>query len=99
MSSPKVNDFVTTYPVAGLNKVEKITNKDGSVWINVEQYFGDVPQVAWEFYIGGYQPAQKWLKDRKGRELSSDDIAHYQRIIKVLVETDRVMGEIDRARW
>jgi predicted helicase len=96
MSSPKVNDFVTTYPVAGSNFVEKPTNKDGKVWINKEQYFGDVPQVAWEFYIGGYQPAQKWLKDRKGRELSSDDIAHYQRIIKVLVETDRVMREIDK---
>jgi len=37
--------------------------------------------VAWEFYIGGYQPAQKWLKDRKGRELSYDDIQHYQKII------------------
>ncbi|MFH0830716.1 MAG: type ISP restriction/modification enzyme [Parcubacteria group bacterium] len=96
MSSPKVNGFVTTYPVAGSNAVEKPTYKDGKVWINKEQYFGDVPQVAWEFFIGGYQPAQKWLKDRKGRELSSDAIAHYQRIVKVLVETDRVMGEIDK---
>lgn len=97
MSSPKVNEFITTYPVAGSNMVEKPNYKDGKVWINKQQYFGSVPQAAWGFYIGGYQPAQKWLKDRKGRELSSDDIAHYQRIIKVLVETERVMGEIDKA--
>lgn len=47
MRSPKVNKFVTTYPVAGSNKVEKITHKDGSAWINAEQFFGKVPEVAW----------------------------------------------------
>ncbi|MFO0704417.1 MAG: type ISP restriction/modification enzyme [Candidatus Andersenbacteria bacterium] len=97
MSSPNVNEFITTYPIAGSNMVEKPTFKEGKAWINKEQYFGGVPETAWEFYIGGYKPAQKWLKDRKGRELSSDDIAHYQRIIKVLVETKRVMGEIDKS--
>ena len=54
-----------------------------------------VKEVAWNFYIGGYQPAQKWLKDRKGRELSFDDILHYQKIIVALTETDRIMKEID----
>lgn len=67
----------------------------GSVCINGTQYFGNVPETAWNFYIGGYQPAQKWLKDRKGRKLSSEDIDHYQRIIKILLETDRIMKEID----
>ena len=67
----------------------------GRVYINTEQYFDSVPEVAWNFYIGGYQPAQKWLKDRKGRILDFEDIMHYQRIIKALTETDRVMGEID----
>jgi predicted helicase len=67
----------------------------GKVWINKEQYFEDVPEVAWNFYIGGYQPAQKWLKDRKGRVLSFDDILHYQKVIVALVETDRVMREIE----
>lgn len=47
------------------------------------------------FYIGGYQPAQKWLKDRKGRALSFDDVKHYQRILKILAETDRIMGTIE----
>ena len=68
----------------------------GKIWINDEQYFDNIPLVAWEFYIGGYQPAQKWLKDRKGRELSFDDILHYQKIIVALTETDRLMKEIDK---
>jgi predicted helicase len=67
----------------------------GKVFINSEQYFDKVPEVAWNFYIGGYQPAQKWLKDRKGRTLEFEDILHYQKIIKALTETDRIMGEID----
>ena len=67
----------------------------GTVHINKTQYFEDVPLVAWEFYIGGYQPAQKWLKDRKGRTLSFEDIRHYQKIIKILCETDRIMQTID----
>ena len=52
------------------------------------------PLIAWEFHIGGYQPAQKWLKDRKGRALSFEDVMHYQKIIKILCETDRIMKEI-----
>ena len=55
-----------------------------------------VLQVAWEFYIGGYQPAQKWLKDRKERTLEFEDILHYQKIIVALFETDRLMKEIDK---
>lgn len=66
----------------------------GRVWINPEQYFDNVPDLAWTFPIGGYQPAQKWLKDRKGRALSFDDIRHYQKVIKILTETDRIMKEI-----
>ncbi len=54
-----------------------------------------MPYVAWEFYIGGYQPAQKWLKDRHGRELSFEDIQHYQEMIVALTNTARIMQEID----
>jgi predicted helicase len=67
----------------------------GRVHINETQYFDNVPEVAWNFYIGGYQPAQKWLKDRKDRELSYEDILHYQKIIVALSETDRIMKAID----
>ncbi len=68
--------------------------KLGRVYINDTQYFGNVPEIAWNFYIGGYQPAQKWLKDRKGRKLTSQEIDHYQKIIKILQETDRLMTQI-----
>ena len=108
MESPKVEEYITGYPEDGDNMVtRKITSKSpgfelkdeakktGMVWINDTQYFSDVPEVAWNFYIGGYQPAQKWLKDRKERELSYDDILHYQKIIVALTETDRIMTEID----
>lgn len=68
----------------------------GRVYINETQYFQQVPKTAWEFYIGGYQPAQKWLKDRKGRTLDFEDILHYQKIIVALTETNRLMKEVDK---
>ena len=71
-------------------------NELGRIWINESKYFDNVPVTAWEFFIGGYQPAQKWLKDRKERELKFEDILHYQKIIVALNETDRIMKEIDK---
>ena len=101
LESEVVDNRITTYPEDGNNVVDKPRFEladgatKGRVWINGEQYFDGVPMVAWEFYIGGYQPAQKWLKDRKGRELSQDDVFHYQKIIVALTETDRLMKEVD----
>jgi predicted helicase len=89
------------FPKSGSNKVENsFTEKSNSyqenkAWINDSQYFDNVPAESWNFYIGGYQPAQKWLKDRRGRVLCFDDIVHYQRIICVLKETCNIMREID----
>lgn len=94
LESPKVEKYLTQYPADGDNVVGKIKYENGNVYINEAQYFANVPPVAWAFYIGGYQPAQKWLKDRKGRELGFEDILHYQKIIVALVETDRIMKEI-----
>jgi predicted helicase len=102
----KASGSLATYPEDGDNIVtRKMTSKNigyaatsdthGNVWINDTQYFENVPLVAWEFYIGGYQPAQKWLKDRKERELSYEDIQHYGKIIVALTETDRIMKAID----
>ena len=92
--------------MAGENEVEKVRfetlkqvqGEHGKVYINKEQYFGKVPEIAWNFYIGGYQPAQKWLKDRKGRTLTNGDIEHYQKIIVALSETERIMREIDKIK-
>ncbi len=95
LESPKINEFITTFDILGSDIVEKVVYKDGNVWINNEQYFGNVPEIVWNFWIGGYKPVQKWLKDRKGRILTNGDIEHYQKMIVALVETDKVMKEID----
>lgn len=96
-----VPESPVTFPNAGSMQVDALRwewNKDdgysGNVYINETQCFEGVPAEAWDFYIGGYQPAQKWLKDRKGRTLSYDDIEHYRKIISVLIETSRLMKEI-----
>lgn len=112
LEDPALEQFITKFPANGDYYVtRKMTAKSpgweatsgksasgqlGRVWINDQQYFADVPEVAWNFYIGGYQPAQKWLKDRVGRQLNVDDIRHYQRMIVALTETGRVMEEVDK---
>lgn len=88
------NSYETTFPVGGDNVVNRLEFLDGKICINDTQYFGNVPELAWNFYIGGYQPAQKWLKDRKGRPLSDQELDHYQEMLHVLVETDRIMKQI-----
>lgn len=95
LESPTVEKYITQYPIDGTNEVSKPKYENGKVYINETQYFDHVPEVAWNFYIGGYQPAQKWLKDRRERKLEFDDILHYQKIIVALSETDRIMREID----
>jgi len=110
MESPRLHDFITDFPEKGDNIVEKVQfvpslarsprkrGKDQlevSVYINKSQFFGGVPKKVWEFHIGGYQVCEKWLKDRKGRKLSYDDIQHYQKIVVALSETIRLMSEID----
>jgi predicted helicase len=96
LESPTVEKYITQYPIDGDNVVVKPKYENGKVYINDTQYFDNVPQVAWDFYIGGYQPAQKWLKDRKDRKLEFEDILHYQKIIVALTETDSLMKEIDK---
>jgi predicted helicase len=98
----KIPKIKTTFPVADGNEVENIRYSPpvegaggGRVFINKTQYFGNVPVSVWEFFVGGYCPAQKWLKDRKGRSLSFEEIQHYKKIVTVLKETIDVMEEID----
>ena len=84
-----------TFPVAGSLQVDCYRWQDNRVYINSEQYFEGVPESAWNFFIGGYQPAQKWLKDRKGLTLTFEDVKHYGNIIYVLQQTEQIMQEID----
>ncbi len=78
--------------------VEKPTWSRDTVWVDKAQTTGfrGVREEVWNFHIGGYQVCEKWLKDRKGRELTKDDLAHYQKIVVALSETIRLMAEIDK---
>lgn len=95
MTDPDVDDYITTYPESGTHTVSKIGREGDRVWINSKQYFGGVTDGVWEFAIGAYKPAQKWLEQRKKRNLTNDELDHYQRIIKVLSETLEIMDEIE----
>lgn len=90
---PRQNDV--SFPVSGSLQVEFYRWKQNRVYINEEQYFEGVPESVWNFFIGGYQPAQKWLKDRKNMILDFEDVNHYCAIIDVLQQTERIMSEID----
>lgn len=94
-------DAHVTFSNAGSKQVEKVRYtppKDGlpgRVWINGQWCFEGLEPEVWAFTIGGYRPAEKWLKDRKNRTLSDEDIDHYRRIIAALAETQRLIIEID----
>ncbi|MCX8089370.1 MAG: N-6 DNA methylase [Verrucomicrobiae bacterium] len=89
------------FPVKGSDRVEAVhyqppkRGEPGRVWINATQFFEGVPEAAWNFPIGGYQPAQRWLKDRVGRTLNHEELAAYQRLVSALAETQRLMGDVD----
>ncbi len=98
LESPKLDKPRTEF-IGGRNpEVEKLSWSKNTVWIDKAQTIGfkGVPENVWNFHIGGYQVCQKWLKDRKGRTLSKDDIAHYGKIVIALAETIRLMAEIDQ---
>jgi len=110
LDSPRLADFITTYTGPKNPVVGHVGWSDGTVWLNAGKAsareghratkpgtigFHGVPEEVWNFHIGAYQVCHKWLKDRKGRTLSDDDIAHYQKIVVALSETVRIMNEID----
>ena len=107
MESPKLDHFITIYAGPRKPEVGRVGWSDDTVWLDAAATkkgqpampgtvgFRGVPESVWNFHIGGYQVCEKWLKDRKGRTLSDDDIAHYQKIIVALAETIRLMDEID----
>lgn len=93
----------TRYPEAGDNTVDAVRYTEpgngvlGRVWINQTQYFDNVPPEVWGYHIGGYRVCQKWLKDRKGRQLSYDDLTHYRGIVAALARTIELQAAIDDA--
>ena len=99
MASPRLETFITRFPVSGSQAVTGVRYDDNSrrVYLNAEQYFEGVPPEVWAFTIGGYQVCHKWLKDRKGRTLTFEDLHHYQKIVVALAETIHLVVEIDAA--
>ena len=110
IESPKLGKPITTYTGPRNPEVGRVGWSDGTVWLDAGKTnaraghratkrgtigFQGIPEEVWDFQIGGYQVCHKWLKDRKGRTLSDEDIAHYQKIVVALNETIRVMAEID----
>lgn len=97
LESPKLAQPITEFIGGRHPEVEKISWSRNTVWVDKAQTTGfrGVREDVWNFHIGGYQVCEKWLKDRKGRTLTKDDLAHYQKIVIALSETIRLMKEID----
>lgn len=98
LESPRLDQLITEF-IGGQNpEVGKISWARNTVWVDKAQSTGfqGVSEDVWNFHIGGYQVCEKWLKDRKGRKLTKEDIEHYQKIVVALSETIRLMAEIDK---
>jgi predicted helicase len=97
LEAPKLDKPITELRGGRNLEVEKVSWSKNTVWLDKDQTIGfkGVREDVWNFHIGGYQVCEKWLKDRKGRVLTKDDLAHYQKIVVALSETIRLMAEID----
>jgi len=97
LESPRLGRHLTDFVGHAALKVEKVSYARNAVWIDKNQTrgFRGLPEAVWNFHVGGYQVCEKWLRERKGRTLSKNDIEQYHRIVVALNETIRLMGEID----
>jgi hypothetical protein len=97
LESQKLDQPITEFVGSRNPEVETISWSKNTVWVDkaLTTGFRGVREDVWHFHIGGYQVCEKWLKDRRGRILSKDDLAHYQKIIVALSDTIRLMKEID----
>lgn len=92
-----------TFPERGSGKVEarhpQYVRETERVYINREQYFSPVPESAWAFQIGGYQVLEKWLKDRRGRVLTLEEVRSYLQIVATILETIAIMEAIEAEQY
>jgi predicted helicase len=95
LKSEEIDPPTAKFEDKGENKIEKVKYKDSRVSINKDQYFEKITEEVWQYQIGGYQVCDKWLKDRKGRRLSLEDIKHYCKVVTALKNTIEVQNEID----
>ena len=94
-------DCQVSFPCEGEDAVEQVrfiydeNTRKGSIFINKNQYFGNIPVCAWEFCAGGYQVLDKWLKSRKNRMLTYQEKEHFKKIVSILDFTDKCMHKIE----
>jgi predicted helicase len=108
LEAPELQPTGIAFPVSGDHLVEKRNaakrylpptpdGQPGRICLNATEYFDNVPPEAWEFRVGGYQPAYKWLDDRAGRHLTEEDIAHYRKMLAAMRETVALLPAVDAA--
>ena len=95
LKSSELDPPIAKFQGKGTDKVEKVRYEDGRVYINKDQYFEGVKPEVWQYQIGGYQVCDKWLKDRKGRSLSLEDMKHYCKVVTALSKTIDIQKVID----
>jgi predicted helicase len=97
LKSKKLDKLTAKFPKTGNNNVEKheYNAKEKRIYINEGQYFENIDKELWEYYIGGYQVLDKWLKDRIGDRLSREDVDHYLKVIASLKYTINLQKKID----
>jgi hypothetical protein len=95
LKSKEIDQPIAKFQGKGDNKVEKVKYEQGKVYINNDQYFESISPEVWQYQIGGYQVCDKWLKDRKGRVLSLDDIRHYCKVVTSIGKTIEFQKTID----
>jgi len=95
LKSPELDSPIARFQGKGDNKVEKIKYGQGKVYLNNDQYFEGILSEVWQYQIGGYQVCDKWLKVRKGRILSLDDIRHYCKVVTAIKKTIEIQKKID----
>jgi hypothetical protein len=96
LKSKEIDPPLAKFKGKGENRVEKVTYEESKILINPDQYFDGVTEEIWNYQIGGYQVCDKWLKDRKGRILSLDDIRHYCKVVTAIKKTIEIQKEIDK---
>lgn len=96
LNSKELEIPIAIFRAKGENIVDRLRYDKNRVYINNDQYFEGVESEVWEYQIGGYQVCEKWLKDRKGRNLSLEKIKHYCKIVTALEKTIFIQKEIDK---
>lgn len=96
LKSKDLEKTISKFPIDGNKKVEKPKYENEKVWINKEQYFDGIKENVWQYQIGGYQVCEKWLKDRKERTLTLDEIKTYCKIVTSLSKTIDLQNELDK---